>query len=139
MVENLFKERQDLSRKLLKEERARGAMESKNIAIATLSHYLNNAAMAIYGRSQLMRMLHGKGDTEKIMKNFEGNLDVIDRSIKKITAVVQEIKDISPIDKVEFYNMSQALNIDDRIEKRLNEMESESSLVLPDEAMNYVE
>jgi putative nucleotidyltransferase with HDIG domain len=139
MVENLFKERQNLSRKLLNEERARGAIESKNIAIATLSHYLNNAAMAIYGRSQLMRMLYDKGKTDKIIENLDSALDIIDKSIKKITAVVSEIKDISPIDKIEFYNMSQALNIDDRIEKRMQEMEKESSLVLPDEAMNFAD
>jgi hypothetical protein len=46
-IENLFKERQELSRKLLNEERAKGALESRNIALATLSHYLNNAVMAI--------------------------------------------------------------------------------------------
>ncbi|MBN1211952.1 MAG: HDOD domain-containing protein [candidate division Zixibacteria bacterium] len=139
MVENLFKERQSLSRKLLNEERARGAIESKNIAIATLSHYLNNAAMAIYGRSQLMRMLYEKGKTDKVIEDLDSALNIIDKSIKKITAVVSEIKEISPIDKIEFYNMSQALNIDDRIEKRMQEMEKESSLVLPDEAMNFAD
>lgn len=137
MVENLFKERQHLSRKLLNEERARGAIEAKNIAIATLSHYLNNAAMAIYGRSQLMRMLYERKKIDKILDNLGNTLDVVDKSIKKITAVVSEIKEISPIDKIEFYNMSQALNIDDRIEKRMKEMEKESSIVLPDEALHF--
>ncbi len=137
MVENLFKERQNLSRKLLNEERERGAIEAKNIAIATLSHYLNNAAMAIYGRSQLMRMLYEKKKIDKILDNLGNTLDIVDKSIKKITAVVSEIKEISPIDKIEFYNMSQALNIDDRIEKRMKDMEKESSIVLPDEALHF--
>ncbi len=139
MVENLFKERQELTRRLLKEERSRGALESKNIAIATLSHYLNNAAMAVYGRSQLMRMQIDKGKEQKLIKDLPSALDVIDRSIKKIVAVLAEIRDISPVDEVEFLNMSKAMNIDDRIKSRLAKMEKESGLVLPEEAETLVE
>jgi len=69
---------------------------------------------------------------EKLQKLLPPSLDVIDRSIKKIVAVLAEIKDISPIDEVSFYNMSQAMKIDDRIERRLKEMEGESGLVLPE-------
>ncbi|MEW6051403.1 MAG: HDOD domain-containing protein [Candidatus Zixiibacteriota bacterium] len=132
MLENLFKQRQELSQKLLAEEHARGAIESKNIAIATLSHYVNNATMAVYGRSQLLRQVMTGGDAQKLQKLLPASLDVIDRSIKKIVAVLAEIKEISPIDEVSFYNMSQAMKIDDRIERRLTAMEHESGLVLPD-------
>lgn len=132
MLENLFKQRQELSQKLLAEEHARGAIESKNIAIATLSHYVNNATMAVYGRSQLLRQVIKGRDVEKLQKLLPPSLDVIDKSIKKIVAVLAEIKDISPIDEVSFYNMSQAMKIDDRIERRLSEMEGDSGLVLPE-------
>ncbi|HUV31326.1 MAG TPA: HDOD domain-containing protein [Acidobacteriota bacterium] len=134
MVENLFKERQELSQKLLKEEREKGAMESKNIAMATLSHYLNNAAMAIYGRSQLLRMQATKGDVDQLLEQLQASLNVVDRSVHRIVAVLAEIREISPIDQIEFLNTSQALNIDDRIEKRLVKMRNESDLVLPEEA-----
>ena len=133
-VENLFKERQELSRKLLMEERAKGAVESKNIAMATLSHYLNNAAMAISGRSQILRMRVKKGASDEIMKDLPASLDVVDRSIKKIVAVLAEIGEISPIDEVEFLNTSKAMNIDSRLEKRMNEMAKQSVLVMPEEA-----
>ena len=132
-VENLFKERQELSRKLLREERAKGAMESKNIAMATLSHYLNNAAMAISGRSQILRMRIKKGMGDEILRDLPVSLDVIDRSIKKIVAVLAEINDISPIDEVEFISTSKAMNIDDRIEKRIEKIAEQSILVLPEE------
>ncbi|MBI5266637.1 MAG: HDOD domain-containing protein [candidate division Zixibacteria bacterium] len=134
-VENLYKERQELTAKLLAEERQKGALESKNIAISTLSHYLNNAAMAVYGRSQILRMVYERGDTESLIHRLPESLDVIDRSIKKIVAVVTEIKTISPIDHVKFLDTSQALNIDDRVERRLQIMEKESGLILPDDAM----
>jgi HD-like signal output (HDOD) protein len=125
-IENLFKERQELSRKLLVEERNRGAIESKNIAIATLSHYLNNAAMAIYGRSQIMRMLSDKGNSEKLIEQFPISLDTIDNAVKKIVAVLEEMKKISPIDEIDFYNVSKAMNIDDRINERMSEMIEDS-------------
>ena len=125
VIANLFKERQELSTKLLKEEHSRGAIESKNIAIATLSHYMNNAAMAIYGRSQLMRMMVEKGNTKGLMEKIESHLEVLDRSVKKIVVVLDEIKEITPIDEVEYHNMSEALNIDDRIEKRMKNMTSD--------------
>lgn len=134
LLENLFRERQELSQRLLAEERTKGALESKNIAIATLSHYLNNAVMAIFGRSQLIRMQLEKKRTDEIVKRLPEMIDTIDNSIRKIVAVLAEIKDISPIDAVEFLSASQAMNIDDRIVKRLAAMSKESGIVLPQEA-----
>jgi len=122
-IENLFKERQELTKKLLAEEHAKGAEESKNIAMATLSHYLNNAVMAIYGRSQLLRMQYEKKDADKWIDKLPSNLDVVDRSVRKIVAVLEEMKTISPIDDNKFYSMSEALNIDDRIAARMSQMD----------------
>jgi HD-like signal output (HDOD) protein len=122
IVQNLFKEREELTLKLLAEERAKGAAEAKNIAIATLSHYVNNAAMAMFGRTQILRQRFDKGDMDKLMAVMEPSLDVIENGIRKTVAVLDEIKAISPIDEVSFYSMSQAMNIDDRIERRLKEM-----------------
>ncbi len=127
-IENLFKERQELSRKLLAEEHAKGAEESKNIAMATLSHYLNNAVMAIYGRSQLLRMQCDKDDAESLRDKLPVNLDVVDRSVRKIVAVLEEMKEISPIDTKKFYSMSEAMNIDDRIAARLTQMERKADI-----------
>ncbi len=123
MIENLFKERQEMSKKLLQQERARGAYESKTIAMATLSHYLNNAAMAISGRSQLMRMQFNKGNEDGLRQGMPGALDVIDKSIKKMVAVLAEMSEISPIDEVEFLSTSKAMNMDDRIARRMTEMD----------------
>ncbi len=131
-IEHLFKERQELSKKLLEEERSKGAIAAKNVAMATLSHYLNNAAMAIYGRSQMLRLQMNKDQTEKIMHQLPDTIEVIDRSIKKMVAVLEEMKSISPIDRVEYYNMSEAMNIDDRVAARLEQLEKESGLVIPE-------
>ncbi|MBI5266116.1 MAG: hypothetical protein HY851_02675, partial [candidate division Zixibacteria bacterium] len=50
-----------------------------------------------------------------------------------IVAVLEEMKDISPIDRIDFYNMSEAMNIDERIERRIEIMHKESGLVVPDD------
>jgi HD-like signal output (HDOD) protein len=134
MVENLFRERQELTQKLLQQERARGASETKAIAMATLSHYLNNAAMAIYGRSQMLRIQLRKGERENLLEKLPSGLNVIDTGVKKIVAVLAEMKEISPIDEVEFLSTSKAMNIDDRIQRRMEELDRDSGIVLPEEA-----
>ena len=124
-IENLFRERQELSQSLLKQEREKGAIEAKNVAMATLSHYLNNATMAIYGRSQLLRMKLAKGDTENLLGRLSHDLEVVDQAVERIVAVLEEMREISPIDQQKYYDMSKALNIDDRIEQRLGKMSTD--------------
>lgn len=133
MVEHLFKERQELSTQLLKEERDKGAAMSKNIALATLSHYLNNAIMAISGRAQIVRKQLKKDSPADIIEKLPASLEVVERSVDKIRAVLAEMRDISPIDEVDFYDMSQAMNLDDRIAKRMDSIKHETGLVLPSE------
>ncbi len=134
MIENLFKERQELSSRLLHEERSKGAVESKNIALATLSHYLNNATMVIYGRVQMIRKLNATDEVDKLRMRLPQSLDLMEQAIWKIAAVLAEMKEISPIDDIEFYTMSQAMKLDDRITKRMEKLGTESGLVLPVEA-----
>lgn len=133
MVENLFRERQELTQRLLQQERARGASETKAIAMATLSHYLNNAVMAIYGRSQMFRLQLKKGDNDGLLDKLPAGLDVMDLAVKKIVAVLAEMKDISPIDEVEFLSTSRAMNMDDRIQRRLEALDRETCVVIPEE------
>ena len=59
---------------------------------------------------------------------------MIERSINKIRAVLEEIKDISPIDEVEYYDMSQAMNLDERIATRMSKLSEDTGLVLPESA-----
>ena len=47
-------------------------------------------------------------DTDKLLAQLPANLDVMDRSVRKIVAVLEEMKEIAPIDKTRFYNMSES-------------------------------
>jgi len=132
-IESLFRERQELSHKILTEERRAAALETKNVAIATLSHYLNNATMAISGRTQLLNLLISKGaitDNEKKMDNILGT---IESSVKKIMAVLAELRELTDLENLEKYADSRAINIDDRISMRLIEMEKDTGIIIPDE------
>ncbi len=123
LIEGLFRERQELSGKLLAEERMAGMMRSKNIAIATLSHYLNNVATAISGRVQLMQMSLEKKEIVDTSDKFSGSLKVIESSILKLLAVLAELKSLSRFDDQSFYNDSDALNIDERIKVRMQSID----------------
>ncbi len=123
-IENLFRERQDLTQRILVEERRAAMLETKNIAIATLSHYINNAAMAISGRGQLITMLINNGTVVDKNKRLAPVIQVIDKSVNKILAVLHELRDLSNLDEMEKYTQSQAINIDDRVRERLRKMES---------------
>lgn len=119
MIEGMFKERQELSGRLLAEERSAGMVRSMNIAIATLSHYLNNIATAISGRVQLMQMHLQNGDLVDKRGKVPQALEVIEASINKMIAVLTELKSLTELEDEAFYNCSDAINIDERIKKRL--------------------
>ena len=131
-IENLFRERQELSQRILIEERRVAAMETKNMAIATMSHYLSNAGMAISGRSQLVKMLIDKGTVIDKKAKLDPILDVIEMSVKKINAVLNVLRELTDIESMEKYSQSKALNIDDRIQEELKLMESDSGIVTPE-------
>jgi len=121
-IEHLFKVRQELSQEVLKQEHERGALESKNSSMATLFHYVNNSSMVIYGRSQMMRVNHKSGKKEKVLENLERDLDVIDKSIQKIVAVLEEVKEITTADQVKLAGSTDAINLDEKLTERMSKM-----------------
>lgn len=121
-IETMFRERQELSGKLLAEERNAGMVRSINIAIATLSHYLNNIATAISGRVQLLQMGLDTGDLVDKGGKVPVALEVIESSITKMLAVLEELKSLTRLEEDDFYNDSDALNIDKRVRERLQAM-----------------
>jgi HD-like signal output (HDOD) protein len=127
-IERLFRERQELSKRVLEEERRVGMMRSKNIAIATLSHYINNAATIISGRTQLLQLTLESGEITDKSGKLNGALSVIDTSLCKIMAVLSELKDLTSLDNGKFYNDSDALNIDENVRLRMEEMEGKFGL-----------
>jgi len=122
MVENLFRERQELSRKLLEEERQSGTIESLHIAVSTLAHYINNATMAISGHSQILAMLLNGGKIHDEGGKLPKALEVIDTAVLKIGVTLNVLKEITSLKNAKYFNHSNALDIEAVIKERLNEL-----------------
>ncbi len=117
---NTFKERQELSRKLLKEERLEGTLESLHIALATLSHYINNSTMSISGQGEVMRLLYDKGDKEQAFARIPAMTDAIKNSVKKISIVLEELSNITKMEKINYFKHSKAIDIEQSLKSRLD-------------------
>lgn len=118
-IEKLFREREELSKKIIMQERFKAFIEAKDEALSTLSHYLNNAITVISGQSQLVSMLREQNDLKKLLDQVPISVEKINNSVKKIHAVMDVLKEISPKNNEEYFNRSKALNIDDRINEKL--------------------
>lgn len=116
---NIFKERQELSRRLLAEERIEGTLESLHIALATLSHYINNSTMNISGQCEVMKLLHGKHDKDEIYNRIPVMADSIKSSIKRISLVLEELSNITSMEKINFFKHSRAIDIEKSLKERL--------------------
>ncbi len=121
-IQKLFKERQELTRNILDEERKKGVLEAKQIAISTLSHYINNATMVVYGQSQMMRLTLKNKTNDELIAAVQKSLDTIDDAVRRSVAVLEEISELNDLDDVEFFDQSQIINIDERIKERLKNM-----------------
>ncbi len=75
-------------------------------------------------------MAKGKGNISRLGTQSTGRLTRLWRAMRsqRIVAVLEEMKEISPIDHEKFDSTSEALNIDDRIEKRLAKMSNEAPM-----------
>jgi HD-like signal output (HDOD) protein len=134
-IQRLFKQRQELTGRILHEERERGLLEAKHIAVSTLAHYINNASMQISGQSQIVRMSLKKKNPEEIVAQLPRILNNIDDAINKIVAVLEEISEMSLLDNMEYFDKSKILNIDERIKTRLDALrENSHGIILPAEA-----
>jgi len=135
-LQKLFKERQELTNRILEEERSRGLLEAKHIAVSTLAHYINNASMSISGQAQVIRLFLKTKSPEELIASLPKFLDTIDSAIKRTVAVLDELSDMNMLEEMEYFNQSKILNIDERIKKRLEYLEKSNGLVLPEEAEN---
>jgi signal transduction histidine kinase len=123
---NTFKQRQELSSKLLKEERLEGTMESLHIALATLSHYINNSTQSISGQAEVLKLLYDKGDKEQAFSRIPILSDAVKNSIKKIAIVLEELSSLTKMENINYFKNSRAIDIEKSLKERL-EVKSSSS------------
>jgi HD-like signal output (HDOD) protein len=116
---SLFKERRELSKEIIHEERMEGTLESLKIALATLSHYINNSTMNIQGKCEMLNLLHSQKDTNKINSNLPQYMDSMQKSVKRISLVMEELSKLSSIDTLKFFSHSKGIDIETDIKNKL--------------------
>jgi len=118
---SLFKERQELSRKMLVEERTEGTLESLKISLATLSHYLNNAIMNVQGKCDILKMFYDKKDLNTLVKTLPSSLTSMQKSTQKILFMLEELSNISSLENLHFFSNSKAIDIENNLKTKLAE------------------
>jgi HD-like signal output (HDOD) protein len=116
---SLFKERRELSREIIHEERMAGTLESLKIALATLSHYVNNSTMNIQGKCEMLNLLHSRNESDKLNANLPQYLESMQKSVKRISLVLDELSHLSSIDTLTFFSHSKGIDIETDIKNKL--------------------
>jgi len=105
---------------IVERERQIAALEAVRAATVTLSHHVNNATAGIAGcRDVLASTLGDQADWQ-----LRYALDGILVSVKKITAVLQALRDLTRIDLTDFPGGLVAIDVDRAIQETLAELGS---------------
>jgi HD-like signal output (HDOD) protein len=128
-IERLYRERKNLNQKLLEKERFEAAETAREEALATLSHYVNNALMKILGKAEQLRALARINDNSLSDETMSAS-EVTVESVRRISAVIDELRCMSQWDSINRFEGSCALNIDDRLRRRIEETSLESNVVI---------
>ncbi len=129
-IEILHRERTELTRRLLQKERQDATRSARQEALATLSHYINNALMAIIGRNQLLRDFALDADRKDLVEEAKSTVEITEVAVMKISAVIQEMKALADSHDIKYLNESQAIDLDEKIRKRVQLMNEEPDVIV---------
>ncbi len=120
-LERSFRDLQESQAAIVERERRIAALEAVRAATITLSHYINNAAAGIEGcRDVLATALEEQADWQ-----LRYALDGIRASVRRITLVLQTLRDLTRIDLTQFPGGMGAHDMEHAIQRTLAELEPE--------------
>jgi putative nucleotidyltransferase with HDIG domain len=93
-MESMYKELQTTKDQLDEEKLHNVAFESLQAIIATFSHYLNNAAATISGRTQLIELAIKKGTVNDPAGVLAKSLPVYEKGVEQILSVIDKLKKV---------------------------------------------
>lgn len=115
----MFKERQELSRRLLEESRTEATLDSLRMAMATLSHYINNSIMSISGQGEYLQLLYDQGDRERAFEHIPEMTRAVIKTVKRVSTILDELSKIKDLNKIKYFKDSIAIDIDNEIKLTL--------------------
>ncbi|PJA28263.1 MAG: hypothetical protein CO189_04990 [candidate division Zixibacteria bacterium CG_4_9_14_3_um_filter_46_8] len=122
-LDNLFHEQIVLQQRLISDEKRKTALKSLGIVLATLSHYINNSTASILGRAQLLGMALSSGEVIDEYGTAKDAVDIIQKSVDNITAVLEELSDLKDFDTIPYFENSRIIDIERKVRHRLQELE----------------
>ena len=117
---SMFRERQQISRQLLREKYVKASWESLNIALSTISHYMNNSMSIVSGEGEILRQVYDNGDTDEALARIPDVTRAISKTSKRISLLLDELSNIAGPDELRYFKDSRAIDIRKTIEERLN-------------------
>jgi putative nucleotidyltransferase with HDIG domain len=84
--------------RLEQEQLNRAALESLQAIIATFSHYLNNAAATISGRTQLLELALKQGEVDDSTGVVTKSIEVYHKSADQIVDVISKLKKLTVVE-----------------------------------------
>lgn len=116
----MFRERHELSCRLLEESRSEATLDSLRMAMATLSHYINNSIMSISGQGEFLQLLYDNGDKERAFERIPEMTHAVIKTVRKVSVILDELSKISDLKKIKYFEDSIAIDIDNEIKARLD-------------------
>ena len=75
--------------------------------------------MGISGNGEILRMLYDQGGKDAIMEQIPNTIRAIDKNVKKISLILQELSSIIDLNKTKRFKDSEAIDIDASLKARL--------------------
>lgn len=120
-LERSFRDLRKSQDQIIERERQIAALEALRTATVTLSHYINNATAGVEGCRDVLATILGEQSDWQIRYALDG----IRASVKKITAVLQALRDLTRIELTAFPGGVEAIDVEDAIKRTLAQLETD--------------
>jgi len=121
-LERSLRELRDSQAAIVERERQIAALEAVRAATVTLSHHINNATAGIAGCRDVLASALG----EETDWQLRYALDGIRASVKKISAVLQALRDLTQVNVTNFPGGIEAIDVDRAIQEKLARLQADA-------------
>jgi len=123
-LERSFRDLRESQAQIVERERQIAALEALRATIVTLSHHINNATTGIDGCRGVLATSLGEQTDWQVRYALDG----IQASVKKITAVLRALRELTRIELTPFPGGTKAIDIEQAIQEILAQFPSDGAL-----------
>ncbi len=125
---SILREHRKISHRFQNEEKVEGTLESFRVALATLSHHINNDVMNISGQCEILKLLLQKGNKDEIYDIIPSLTESVRSSTNRIAMMLRELSSITSMERIGDFKDSSAIDIEESLKERpeKNSVETEA-------------